>query len=262
MGLELWTPRAPEELYLERAGDDEESPGHTDLLLPIFQGDVFDAVALPAIDEISGPGAMVMMVAHPCSILGGEAQYLPRLPVVRVRSSDALGLEEWPRRAYETQPLPGLLRNSPATHFSAFFHEQGLVPIEQLDPSKRIATLTLEGVVGLQQRLIHESSRVVISTYLLDEQTRPRFDENELAGEWNDKLIGETERSGAELQAALAREASKFDRQLSLERKGRDDASDYVHKYTLREELFAGRTTKVRQALQRLMWQEMNGRKE
>ena len=60
---------------------------------PLIQGDVFDGVVLPGLEDEPG---LTMIVDHPCSMRRG-ALLRERIQMVRVREERALPRQRWPR---------------------------------------------------------------------------------------------------------------------------------------------------------------------
>lgn len=247
------------EWYLERAGAGDP----VDPYLPLFQGDVFVGVPLdgvPLSDSPQGKPAgdppvlqeAVMLIGHPCSMVAGSVP-LTHQEVVRVRPTPSLRYDKYDTERFAEFPLPFLDQANSDLHYSACLRERALVPTELLDMDKRVAVLDLLGVVALQQRITHESSRVKIAESLLREATKPRFDENQHAREWNTRVLGKYDLSGAELTKALAEEAAAYDAAISTEIKIADPASGYVLSTTLRAEMFRPNTEgKVKTAIAKL----------
>lgn len=230
--------------YQERREDSDEP---VDLYLPLFQGDVFVGTPLdvpltnvPQDELLEGavklPDA-VMLVGHPCSMVAGSR---PReyLETVRVRPTRFLHYDKYDTERYSEFPLPFLDPAHSGVHYSACLHERSLVRTADLDPRNRIAALSLDGVLALQQRITNESSRVRMSQHLLREQTQPRWHENQLARQWNDSVLARHGLDHDELVAALAVEADLYDKALSAARKAKDEESGYVISTTLRNEMF------------------------
>lgn len=230
--------------YLERV---EPPDTAIDLYRPLFQGDVFvgvplEHVPLTDVDRGGDDDAVllsdaVMLVGHPCSMVAG-AQRLPYQEVVRVRPTAFAHYDDYDKRRFAEFFLPFLDPANPAAHYNAFLHERTLVDTSALDVRNRVAALSLHGVVALQQRMTHESSRVKVAPQLLREATEPRFVEVDMAADWNREVLERDRLEGDELFRAMEREASQFDAALSAKITTKDATSGYVLSTTLRQELF------------------------
>ncbi len=228
--------------YLERRED-----GHAiDVCRPLFQGDVFVGVPLAGVPftgthQPDGDGEAladaVMLVGHPCSMVSG-AEILPYQEVARVRPTKPVSYDRYDDGRFEEFFLPCLDLARTAVHYSACLHERTLVPTEQLRLGNRVAALSLTGVVALQQRLTHESSRVKVDLNTLLQATAPRFHENQLAQEWNSRFVDPDALDEPTLLIRLAEEARAFDAALKAPVKAKDETSGYVLASTLRQEMF------------------------
>lgn len=245
----LWTPRDPNELYRERSFEGVFP------LRPIFQGDIFRNIKL--LETPSSGDDFAMVVTHPCSMLTSQAQYLPTLEMVRVREYEAIPLDAWAVRAFELLPLPNLEGADSSKHYAAFFHERAVVPTPTVLDG-RICNLSLEGVIALQQRLIHESSRVVVPYSTLRAATEPRWHENELLEDWNTKFIREED---PDLILKMADEAAIFDALINRDRPVIESESQYAVRINLQKELEnPNRVASVRQSMN-ILYKKEAGRR-
>lgn len=178
-----------------------------------------------------------MLIGHPCSMVNGAVP-LPYQEVVRVRTTPWLHYDRYDSTRYEEFPLPFLDTDRPDWHYSACLHERALVQTSLLDRANRVAALSLEGVLALQQRVTHESSRVRVEERLLRQATWPRWQEVDLASTWNDRVLGKQNLTGSDLLVALAEEAGAFDAAVGLELKHRHEETGYTWSTTLRAEMF------------------------
>lgn len=227
MSVRLWAPNSPLELYLERGG--------VHRLRPLFQGDIFRDVLGPGLPLDPDGENLAMLTSHPCAMVTSGAQYVSSVEAVRVRRFKQIRLEDWHRLAFDVLPLPDLVENS-GEHWAAVFTERGHVPMPSGRLDDRVAALSLQGVLALQQRLVHWTSRVAISDERLEAATKPVWLENELQESWNEKFIGE-DAEGPDLVAALSTEARAFDAELRKVRKLKDEGSDYTVRLVLQQEL-------------------------
>lgn len=227
MSVRLWAPNDPADLYHER--------GEVHRFRPLFQGDVFSGITGPGLPDDLDEGNLAMLISHPCSMVTTGARYVANVEVVRVWKHKRIKFGDWHRRAFDVLPLPDLVEGS-GEHWAAVFTERTHVPMPADRLDDRMAALSLPGVLALQQRLIHWSTRVAISNDHLEAATKPVWIENDLQESWNEKFIPEGT-SGPELVAALASEAEVFDAELRKERKLQDTGSGYTVKLVLQEEL-------------------------
>jgi len=243
-------PRAASELYLARG--DEVSPCR-----PIMTGDVFAGVAIPGVEEWAGDGEkLAMVVSHPCSMRQGPF-LKPRLGVVRVVEHKPIALSEWRKRHIHLLPLPDLTAASAdedegdivavQTHHAAIFELRGRVEVQDLDPDKRLACLSEEGVAYLHQRMGHSDTRYSASKKELMTACASVFAEMELWEEWNDALMDPAALAEPDHRAAeLERLAIEFDQELSLPRQYgkarsslRDDLGDPTKRPGARRQIAA-----------------------
>ena len=226
----------------------EELDGSVDRYLPYFQGDVFIDVPLDDVPltEVSFHGLpdgadslanAVMLVGHPCSMVAGSL-VLAHQEVVRVRPSSLVHYDAYDDGRFAEFFLPFLDPMNRGVHYSAYLHERTLIATEWLDLGKRVAVLSRFGVVALQQRMTHESSRVKIPETMLLAATAPRYQENQLARQWNDRVLNKLRLDHRQLLAALVTEAAAYDAALRASIKAKDEASGYVVASTLRQEMF------------------------
>lgn len=227
MSVRLWAPDQPADLYHER--------GEVNDRRPLFQGDVVAGITGPGLTDDPAGGDLVMLVSHPCSMVAAGAQYVDRVEVVRVRKYREVKFGDWSRTAFDVLPLPDLVEAS-GEHYAAVFTERAHVDMPQDRLNQRIACLSLSGVLALQQRLLHWTSRVAISTELLEAATKPVWIENEMQERWNEKFVA-VGTTGSVLVTALAEEARAFDDELRKERPLKDEDSDYTLKLVLQREL-------------------------
>nr|MBM4732589.1 hypothetical protein [Prescottella equi] len=160
--IRLETPQSSDALYLA-LGDD------VDAFRPGFTGDVYEHKQL----------GLLMLLQHPCAMRKG-LQLHPRLLAATVSPAEGLR-SDWHKSPYTLMPLPRLLDSR---DHSASFIDLMLVTPDDLERSRRIATMTQVGVNLCLQRWVHHNSRVVIPTITFAEQTLGPFEEADLAQDW------------------------------------------------------------------------------
>lgn len=116
---------------------------------PLMQGDIFEKIS-------SELGGTVMIVSHPCSMRTGS-KLRPRLTVVKIESIKSPSNDsEWQQGYYDYVPLSGLSHSSLGRGYPvANLRLISSVETESLVTEKRIAVLSYEGILLLQQRLAH-----------------------------------------------------------------------------------------------------------
>ena len=157
----------PDDLYLARL---EEVNPHR----PLFTGDVYE----------SGAGAeseTVIVLAHPCSIRGRDAQLLNEVLVATVSEMpDSPPSHKWSSGYFRKMPLPDLGGRFRTADFQSIRSVSTLT----LSCGNRIACLSQVGVNLLQQRMIFHLTRFVAPTRDLDGAFCHTFIEAELLEEW------------------------------------------------------------------------------
>ncbi len=191
---ELGRPNSVEELYDARGEDVDE-------LRPVCQGDVYHDLAMPGFEQ----DELVMLISHPCSLRKG-ATLRQRLQACPVRAHQMVPLEKWPSGYARVLPLPGLLGES---HHAGVLTETGVVQSDELASATRVARLSRDGILLLQQRIIYTLAHTVVGLDTLAEFNALALDEIELLEGWNEQLCGEL--WGADLRNALAQIASDFE---------------------------------------------------
>jgi len=166
----LEAPGSWDDLYLYRGG--EVMPHR-----PLITGDIVEGVAIPG---ISAEPDTVIVLTHPCAMRTGKGSLVERIMVAPVRPHQALKASQWSGFA-RVMPLPELL---PATHFAAFFLDQGPVLSAALNKNNRIACLSDTGISLLHQRLINHMARLTVPQGQLFETSAAVLSEVELCEEW------------------------------------------------------------------------------
>jgi hypothetical protein len=202
----LDSPASEDEIYLARAGD-------IDPYRPVCQGDVFAGVQLPG--ESSRTCAMVL--SHPCAMRAGPRLRV-RVTVVPVSEHQAIELAQWTDGHLRVMPLPDL-REDGRPH-AANLEEPATIASGSLAPEERIASLSHEGITLLQQRYIHNHSRLSVPLAMLYEVSAAVLEELELQESWNLALVAPAVEGGSDLAACLEQEAAAFDELLSASADG------------------------------------------
>jgi hypothetical protein len=127
------------------------------------------------------------------------------IPVVRYRR---VPFNEWPSGYFRVFPLPNLVDGA---EYAASFDEVGMVLSERLTPESRVACLSENGILLLQQRKVFSETRAVIKLETLEEASHNVLSEAELLEDWNRALVPMRQRGGETLHDALQAEAQAFD---------------------------------------------------
>lgn len=191
---ELGRPENVEALYDARGEEVDE-------LRPVCQGDIYEGLQMPGFEE----DELVMLIAHPCSLRKGPA-LRPRLQASPVRLHEKVPLEKWPSGHGRVLPLPELQAGH---HHAGVLTENSVVRSAALPGASRIARLSRDGILLLQQRIIYTLAHTVVGLDTLAQYNSLALDEIELLEGWNEELCGEL--SGAELQSALGQTAEAFE---------------------------------------------------
>lgn len=205
---ELESPETPEELYRYRGQDVPRAR-------PILQGDVFEDVEIPGLDD--GPG-LAMVVTHACSMREGP-KLRARLLMGRVSERSQPIPLPWTGN-FRYLPLPDLIPGR-SGHWVLTFEDMGPVRTETLDLHRRIACLDDRGVLLLQQRQAHHFTRTMVETPVLYEATGSVLAEVELLEAWREAALRNGSDDAWEQRAAAADAA--FDAFISSHR---DDLKD------------------------------------
>jgi hypothetical protein len=190
----LATPTSVDEIYVARG---DVAPHR-----PLLQGDVFDGIVIPGV-EIEHDRALV--ATHPCTMRKG-AVIVERVKALPVTPYQEVDLDRWADSHYRVFPLPQLVDGQ---HYAARFDEIGMVRTSDLTLSRRVATLSDQGILMFQQRQIFADTRAVLPLDRLQQVSAAVLAEVELLEEWNERLVGE---GGPE---ELETEARAFDELLS-----------------------------------------------
>ncbi|NRQ36619.1 hypothetical protein HII36_33005 [Nonomuraea sp. NN258] len=195
--LDLSHPDAHEHVYRDWG---EVPP----LSRPLMQGDVFQDVALPDFDE---PPAMIQVVAHPCSMRRGTI-LRSRMGVAPLNLQDGrIGKTIW-KKNLRVMPLPELLGPG-KLNYLVDLTERTSVKSERLDLTKRVATLSNDGILLLQQRVIMNDTRLLVPLDRLYEVNRHVLTETELQEDWADTALEGV--SEGDIASALVKANEEFD---------------------------------------------------
>jgi len=183
---------SPEELFDYR----QCSEGGVPFWLPYSQGDVFEQVVMPGIEN-DEPG-LAMLFMHPCTMREG-ARLREAVTAVRVTFNDSRVLPKpgtWANRN-KLMPLPDLFGNGESTYVADFML-LGTVQSASLDRARRVSQLSAEGRLILQQRLIFHLTRHAPSVDVLQEASHSLELELQAQTDWMEEankrgLIGSSE---------------------------------------------------------------------
>lgn len=182
----------PDALYDER--------GDVSRARPLLQGDVFDGIVLPGFGDAP---IKVQIVSHPCAMRQG-ADLHPRITVAPVESHAQVTGRGWDGNL-RIMPLPEL---SGDANYATKFVDVTAAPAVLLTRSRRIATLSHQGIYVLQQRLTKHYTRVTMPLELLRRESAPVLVEAELQWEWIETILPEAKLTD---DAAIDAEAGVFD---------------------------------------------------
>ncbi len=169
-----------------------------------MQGDVFEGVAIPNAREHRA----ILLMTHPCTMRGAAGQLKPVLQAAPLVEYQAVPLDQWATGHLRVFPLPDLDDGAPC---AALLEQVGLFRTEELDINRRIATLSEDGILLLQQRFVMCLTRARISLPRLDEASRHVLEEAELLEAWNETLAQPRVNAGEDRDTVLNEEAEQFD---------------------------------------------------
>jgi hypothetical protein len=178
---------------------------------PVNQGDVYRGITLPGFP--ANDHDIVILTTHPCSLRAG-AVLKQRLQAAPVRRAKHISPADWAASFQRHMPLPGLLQNKA---YMATLTESSIVTPSQLAGADRIAALSEDGILLLQQRLVWAMTHAVIRLDTLAEYSAPAFAEIELLEEWNDALCADDEADRPKRLAAIAEEFETYIRTSSVQ---------------------------------------------
>jgi hypothetical protein len=201
---ELGCPDSVEQLYDARGEE-------VDALRPVCQGDVYSGLQMPGFDD----DQPLILIAHPCSMRTG-ASLRPRLQACPVRTYDKVPLKKWTGHG-RVLPLPELRTDS--DHHAGFLIETGVVDAEALKGATRIATLSKDGILFLQQRIVYALTHTLVGLDTLAKHSAVALDEIELLESWNEELCGDL--PDGDVQAGLDKVAYEFEEFMRTGPRGR-----------------------------------------
>lgn len=150
---------------------------------PLFTGDVLEDVAVPG---VQGAGRAIVL-AHPCSMRGRDAQLVESILVGAVESHDPVPAQKWEQGYLNRMPLPEL-DGSPESFAVARLDRIGVAQTALINATNRLACLSPVGVNILQQRLVGHLTRVDIPTSTFWEAFSHTYEEADLLEEWSEEL--------------------------------------------------------------------------
>lgn len=167
----LESPASAGDLYYAGLGEVPEER-------PVLTGDIFSGIKIPGLDEDAGNA---IVLTHPCGMRKDGVRLVNRIFMARVRTYQAVQLENWSTQHFKVMPLPSLSEDRAE---AAAFNDAGLVPSDQLDIMRRVACLSEFGINLLQQRFVYHLTRFVVPTHKLHRVAPHVFREAELQEEW------------------------------------------------------------------------------
>lgn len=179
----MW--QSPDDLYLARGNDVSE-------FRPLFTGDVLEDLGVPGVQDTG----RAIVLAHPCSMRGKDAQLEESILVAAVEDHDAVPSQKWEHGYLNRMPLPEL-DESTGSFAAARLDRIGLAQTLQIMATKRLACLSPVGVNILQQRLVGHLTRVEIPTSKFWEAFGHTYEEADLLEEWTEALADEVDREQA-----------------------------------------------------------------
>lgn len=173
---DLEVPPTAESVFL--ALDDE-----VNVHRPVLTGDVFAPVVVPVLGDEE---QTVVVVGHPCSMRKNGTELADLLVVAPVLPWHESGEVVWRRhfKVFPLDTLPGITRPV------ARLDRATLVPSSDLQEAGRTACLSRSGINLLRQRLVHQLTRVVIGTWVFDEEAAGTYEEIDLLEEWSEAAAG------------------------------------------------------------------------
>ncbi|CCQ16883.1 putative uncharacterized protein [Rhodococcus sp. AW25M09] len=191
--------------YRGEPGSDDGPP----IWLPVQQGDVFREVSIPGFEE-PGSEALAMVFMHPCVMRKG-AVLADHITVFRVikKTTKKRPYERF-ATTYSAIPLPELLGPESGV-YAGEFQIVGTVTGAALDRSNRVMSLSKEGRLLLQQRVVHHFTRHIPPLHDLRNRTRGVEREVELLTDWCEAACG----TRGDTNDVVAEAEKEFDEYLS-----------------------------------------------
>lgn len=168
MNLETYTSEG--DLYRARGPDVNPSR-------PLFAGDVFDKARIQGSNHVG----LVVVMSHPCTFRGANAQIRESLLVAPISTHAPIPRTEWISRHFKKSPFPEIEIGS---FHVAHLDEIGRSLTSDLDLQSRQACLSEFGLNLLQQRLIWNLTRFRIKTSQLARAFAHTYEEAELLEDW------------------------------------------------------------------------------
>jgi hypothetical protein len=177
----------------------------------VQQGDVFREVSIPGFEE-PGSEALAMVFMHPCVMRKG-AVLADHITVFRVvqKTTKKRTYERF-ARTYSAIPLPELLGPESGVYVGEF-QIVGTVTGAVLDRSNRVMSLSKEGRLLLQQRVVHHFTRHIPPLHDLRNRTRGVEREVELLTDWCEAACD----TRGDTNDVVAEAEKEFDEYLSAE---------------------------------------------
>jgi hypothetical protein len=191
---ELSCPDSVEQIYDARGEE-------VDALRPVCQGDVYSGLQMPGFND----DQPLILIAHPCSMRTG-ANLRPRLQACPVRTYQKMPLRKWTGHG-RVMPLPELRTDSDSQ--AGFLTETGVVDADGLENATRIARLSNDGILFLQQRIVYTLTHTIVGLDTLAKYSAVALEEIELLESWNEELCRDL--PDGELQARLDTVAYQFE---------------------------------------------------
>lgn len=162
--------------YRGAAGSEAGPP----IWLPTHQGDVFTGLTVPGVPDDHGE-SMAMVFMHPCVLRKPSTEYVTVFRVRRETQRDR-PYEKYEKN-YSVMPLVDLDASGRGVHF-AELTMVGVVPQTDLSRSNRVMSLSREGRLLLQQRVVHHFTRHAPPLHDLRNRTITVESELELLANW------------------------------------------------------------------------------
>ncbi len=148
---------------------------------PLFTGDIFSNVEIPGVGR-----SPAIVIGHPCSFRGRNAQLAERTPVASVEPHQPVPAQQWSMGYFNRLPLPGLPLEG--SFHVAWLDRFGLALTSGLTATSRVACLSHAGINQLQQRLVFHQTRLDIPTATFHKAFDHTYEEAELLEDWATEL--------------------------------------------------------------------------
>jgi len=147
-----------------------------------MQGDVVDKVLVAGLNE---EPITVLIVAHPCSMRRGS-KLADRVAIAPIKLFGRVTEKTWSESS-NLMPLPDL--RSDSKDYMADLREITSIKSSELSADRRIATLSPDGLLILQQRFINVLTRFKVPVSDLAQQISPVLVETELQRDWTEAAL-------------------------------------------------------------------------